>query len=315
MKRNYKKSIKVFAPGTVSNVGCGFDTIGFALNEPGEIVIVSLRNDDKIVIKKITGDNGTIPYNLKKNTASVAVSSFLKKYNGRNIGVDIEIRKKMPTGGGLGSSAASAVAAVYGLNKLLGSPFKKNELLNFAMDGEAIASGGIHADNVAPALLGGITLIRDYNPIDIIKIPAPKNLYCIVLHSNVIVETKKARKLIKSEISLKSARKHFGNMGTLIAGFYESDFEKIGKAIEDEISEPARSKLIPGFYDIKNAALNAGAYGCSISGSGPSIFAFSKTKKDAEVIGKAMGKVAHSHNLKTKTFISTVNNIGPKIIS
>ncbi|MCP5063548.1 MAG: homoserine kinase [Ignavibacteriae bacterium] len=315
MKNNYKKSIKIFAPGTVSNVGCGFDTIGFALNEPGEIVVVSLRKDDKIVIKKITGDNGTIPYNIKKNTASVAVNSFLKKYNGSNIGVELEIRKKMPTGGGLGSSAASAVAAVYGLNKLLGNPFTKMELLDFAMDGEAIASGGFHADNVAPALLGGITLIRDYNPIDIIKIPPPKKLFCTVLHSNVIVETKKARKLIKDEISLKSARRHFGNMGTLIAGFYESDFEKIGKAIEDEISEPVRSKLIPGFYEIKNAALDAGAYGCSISGSGPSIFAFSQNKKDAEIIGKAMSKAAHIHNLKTKIFISTVNNVGPKVIN
>ncbi|MEE9430940.1 MAG: homoserine kinase, partial [Melioribacteraceae bacterium] len=168
IKNIKKRSIKIFAPGTVSNVGCGFDTIGFALNEPGEIVSVSLRSDKKIVIKKITGDNGTIPYNIKKNTASVAISSFLKSYKEKNIGVNIEIRKKMPTGGGLGSSAASAVAAVYGLNKLLGNPFTKMELLNFAMDGEAIASGGIHADNVAPALLGGITLIRDYDPIDII---------------------------------------------------------------------------------------------------------------------------------------------------
>ena len=310
-----KKSIKIFAPATVSNVGCGFDTIGFALNEPGEIVVVSLRNDDKIMIKKISGDNGTIPYSIKKNTASVAVSYFLKSYNEKNIGVDLEIRKKMPTGGGLGSSAASAAAAVYGLNKLLGSPFKKIELLNFALQGEAVASGGIHADNVAPALLGGITLIRDYNPIDIIKIPVPKKLYCTILHSNVIIETKKARKLIRDEISLTSARKHFGNMGTLIAGFYESDFEKIGKAIEDEISEPVRSKLIPGFYDIKNAALNSGAYGCSISGSGPSIFAFSKSKKDAEKIGIAMRKAAHNNNLKTNIFISTINNKGPKEIS
>jgi homoserine kinase len=280
--------IKVFAPATISNVGCGFDTIGFAIHEPGDIVDLSLRNDGLVKIKKITGDGGVLPYDIKKNTASVGILEMLKNYRDKTIGVNIVIRKKMPIGSGLGSSAASSVAAVYGMNKLLNNYFSDNDILDFAIKGESIASGAIHADNVAPSLFGGFILIRNYNPIDLIKLPVPKNLYCSVLFPHIVIETKKARKLINKQIPLKKARKHFGNIGALVSGLYESDFDKIARSIEDEISEPARATLIPHFYDIKNAALNEGAYGCSISGSGPSIFALSKSKVKAQNIAKAM---------------------------
>ena len=306
--------IKVFAPATISNVGCGFDTIGFAIHEPGDIVELSSRNDGIVKIKNITGDGGVLPYDVKKNTASVGILEMLKNYNDKNIGVNITIRKKMPVGSGLGSSAASSVAAVYGMNKLLNNYFSENDVLDFAIKGESIASGAIHADNVAPSLLGGLVLIRDYNPIDIIKIPVPKNLYCSVLFPRIVIETKKARKLIKKQIQLNKARKHFGNIGTLVSGLYESNFDKIARSIEDEISEPARASLIPYFYEIKNAALNSGAYGCSISGSGPSIFAFSKSKVSAEKIVSAMKMITDKAGIKTTIYISKINSEGPKII-
>lgn len=309
------KRIKIFAPASVSNVGCGFDTIGFAINEPGDIVKLSLRNDGIVKIKSIKGDGNFLPYEIEKNTASVGILEMLKNYDDKSIGVNIEIYKKMPIGSGLGSSAASAVAAVYGMNKLLDNHFNENEVLNFAVKGESIASGSIHADNVAPSFFGGFVLIRDYDPIDIVKLPFPKNLYCVVLYPNLIIETKEARKLIKKNLSLKKARKHFGNIGTLVSGLYENDFPKIGKAIEDEISEPVRASLIPNFYDIKNAALKNGAYGCSISGSGPSIFAFSNSHSKARKIGSEMKKIVDKSGIKSIIYISTINLIGPKIIS
>ena len=309
-----KKTIKVFAPATISNVGCGFDTIGFALNEPGDIISLKLRNDGIVRITKITGDSGVLPKEISKNTTSFAILEFLKKYKDKTIGVDIEIRKKMPIGSGLGSSAASAVAGVYGLNILLGNPFDEKDILDFAIKGESIASGAIHADNVAPALLGGFILIRDYNPLEIIKIPTPKNLYCAVVYPHIVIETKAARKLIKKQIPLTLARKHFGNIGALVSSLYANNFDLLGRTIHDEISEPARSTLIPGYDDIKAAALKSGAYGCSLSGSGPSIFAFAKSKSSAERIGKAMQNEVKKNGIKVSLYVSKINNVGPKVI-
>jgi len=309
-----KKNIKVFAPATVSNVGCGFDTIGFAIDKPGDIVSLKLRTDGKIRITKITGDKGVLPTDINKNTASVAIIELLNNYKDKSIGVDVEIRKKMPIGSGLGSSAASAVAAVYGMNILLDNYFSEKDILDFAIKGESIASGAIHADNVAPSLTGGFILIRDYNPLEIIKLPVPKNLYTTVIYPHIIIETKRARKLIKKQITIASARKHFGNIGSLVSALYEENIDLLGRTIQDEISEPARATLIPGFYDIKKAALNTGAYGCSISGSGPSIFAFSKSKNIAVKIGKAMQEVTNKIGVKSNIYISKINKVGPRII-
>jgi len=309
-----RKSIKVFAPATISNVGCGFDTIGFAINEPGDIVKLKLRNDGKVRIYKISGDGGVLPKGIDKNTATVSILEFLKKYEDRNLGVDVEIRKKMPIGSGLGSSAASAVAGVYGLNKLLNNPFSEAEILDFAVKGESIASGAIHADNVAPCLLGGFILIRDYNPLDLIKLPIPKNLFCAVIYPHLVIETKKARKLIKKHIPIQSARKHFGNIGSLVSALYTNNINLLSKTIYDEISEPPRSKLITGFSDIKNAAMRSGAYGCSISGSGPSIFAFAKSRISANKIAIAMNSIAKINGMNSSMYVSKINTIGPKII-
>jgi homoserine kinase len=309
-----KKSIKVFAPATISNVGCGFDTMGFAINEPGDIVTLKLRYDGKVKITNITGDGGVLPTDITKNTSTVAILELLKNYEDKSVGVDVQISKKMPIGSGLGSSAASSVAAVYGLNRLLGNPFDEMKVLDFAIMGESIASGAIHADNVAPSLLGGFVLIRDYDPVEIVKLPVPKNLYCAVVYPHIIIETKKARKLLKKQISIPSARNHFGNIGSLVSSLYENNIDLLSRTIHDEISEPTRSALIPGFNEIKNTALEAGAYGCSISGSGPSIFAFAKSKTGADKVGKAMKTAVLNNGMNVTLYVSKINSVGPKII-
>lgn len=306
--------IKVFAPATISNVGCGFDTIGFALNEPGDVVKVKLTNNSKVRITKISGDNGKLPYDIRKNTSSVAILELLKNYNDSSLGIDLEIHKQMPIGSGLGSSAASSVAGVFALNKLLGNPFSQNEVLNFAIKGESIASGAVHADNVAPCLMGGFIIIRDYNPLEIIQLPVPQNLYCAVVYPHIVIETKKARKLIKKKIDLPKARKHFGNIGAMVSSLYENNISLLARTIHDEISEPARSILINGYNGIKQAAIENGAFGCSISGSGPSIFAFAKSKKNADKIGNIMKDEVNKNGMKATLFVSKINKRGPKII-
>jgi homoserine kinase len=309
-----EKSIKVFAPATVSNVGCGFDTLGFAINEPGDIVIVRKNNLNKIRVTNITGDNGLIPRDAELNTASVAVMHLLSKFN-ESVGLDIEIRKKMPLCSGLGSSAASAVGAVVAANLLLNEPFNKNELLNFALLGEKVASKAIHADNVAPCLFGGFVLVRDYNPPDIVELKYPKQIYCTVLYPHITINTAEARKLIQKKLPLTKARRHFGNVGSLVAGLSTSNYELIGKSIVDEIAEPYRAKLIPGYYEIKNSALNAGAIACNISGSGPSIFAFCKSEDTAHTVGARMLNKLKGLNVKGSLFVSKINPDGTKIIS
>lgn len=307
------KSIKVFAPASVSNVGCGFDTIGFAINGLGDELIIKPNSHGILNIKKIIGDKGRLPKNAEANTATVAMLSMLKSLKSRQ-GFDIEIRKKMPLCSGLGSSAASAVAGVFALNEILERPLDRNELLKFALDGEFIASRAIHADNVAPSLFGGFNLIRSYNPIDIIKIHPPKSLHCTVLYIDTEINTAESRKLISKNIPLKKSREHFGNIGALVHGLHISDYSLIGRSIQDFIAEPARGKLIPHYYEVKEAALNAGAFGCNISGSGPSIFAFSDSENHAAQIGNAMKNVFSTKDIKRKVYISKINTDGPVVL-
>ena len=270
------KSIKVFAPATVANVTCGYDILGFAVHEPGDEVIIALTNSDKINIQEIKGDEGVLPKTVEKNTVSVAIKAYLE-HLGEKRGVDIYLEKKMPLGSGLGSSAASAVAGVYALNTLLDSPLTPLELLPFAMQGEAMACGEAHADNVAPALLGGFVLIRSYHPLDVVKIDSPKDLYATIIHPRIEIATKDARSILKKSLLLKDAIKQWGNVAGLITGLIKEDYALIGRSMEDVIVEPVRSMLIPGFDQVKESAINSGALGCGISGSGPSIFALSKS--------------------------------------
>jgi len=308
-----KKDIKVFAPATISNIGCGFDVMGFAINGPGDEIILRLNNSGKITIKSINGDNGKISYNPEQNTATVALSAMMKDLK-LSCGVEIEINKKMPIGSGLGSSAASAVASVFAMNKILDEPAPIEKILEYGMKGEYIASGSMHADNVAPCLYGGLILIKSYNPVDIVELNIPDNLYCTVLYSNVEVKTLTARKMLPKAVSLNKAITQWGNVGGLVAGFMKNDYELIRRSIKDVIVEPIRAVLIPGYYSIKDAALEAGALGCNISGSGPSVFSLSQSEETALKVGKAMKKVVDNLKIKNTLYISKINKTGPEVL-
>jgi len=307
------KSIKVFAPASVSNVGPGFDMMGFALNEPGDEIIVKLNNSNKLQITKITGDSGKLPLNPEKNTTTGAINSLFKKYEIKE-GLDITINKKMGIGSGLGSSAASAVAGVFAVNKLLDLKISKYDLLEHALAGEFIASGGIHADNVAPCLFGGFVLIRGYNPVDIIKLDYPTNLLCTVVYPDIEIKTSEARKILSKSIPIQDAIAQAGNAAGLTLGLMKKDFKLISRSIEDKIAEPKRAKLLPCYNDVRNSALEAGALNCNISGSGPSMFAFSTSERDAERIGTAMKIAALNKGFKSSLYISKINKKGPVVL-
>ncbi len=305
--------IKVFAPATVANVAAGFDVLGFALEKPGDIVELYRREDNRIEIKNITGDKGKLPREVEKNTASVAISHFLRDI-GNPFGVDIVIKKEMPLSSGLGSSAASSVAAVYGINIMAGNPLPVKDLINYTLDAEVVACGSAHADNSAPSLLGGFVLIRSYSPLDIVELPVPNGLSCAVAHPHTEVNTGDARKILKKEISLSNAIKQWGNLAALVAALFKGDFELLGRSLEDSIAEPVRSLLIPGFDEVKQAAMSAGALGCSISGSGPSVFALSSSLNGAKKVGEAMKMAFGRIGLECDLYISNVNKIGPKVV-
>lgn len=309
-----KKTIRVFAPASVSNVGPGFDLMGFALNEPGDEIKLSLNNKKEVRITKILGDGKRLPLGPNKNTTTVAIKSLLKKYE-LEVGLDVEIRKKMGIGSGLGSSAASAVGGVFAANKLLGLELSNYELLEHAIAGEFVASGSVHADNVAPSLFGGFVLIRTYTPtIDVIKIDYPQNLFCSIIFPDMEIKTSEARRILSKSINLKTAIAQAGHASALVAGLLNKDFNLIGRSIVDHIAEPKRAKLIPCYNEIREAALSAGAVNCNISGSGPSMFAFSNSKLKAEEIGMAMKKASESKGLKSKIYISQINKKGPVVL-
>lgn len=308
-----KNSIKVTAPASVSNVGPGFDIMGFAIDQVSDELIIKESGKKGITIKRITGDGGQIPLDPKKNTAGYAILKMQEK-TGDDRGYQLEIKKVTGLGGGLGSSAASAVAAVFAYNKIIGDPFTRDELLDYALMGESIASKAIHADNVAPSLFGGFILIRSYDPIDIIKITPPKDLYCTVVYPQIVVKTSEARKILKKTISLKDGIAQCGNVAGLITGLIKRDYDLLGRSLVDRFAEPYRATLIPGYQQIKDSALSAGAIGCSISGSGPSIFAFSTNQTSAESIGRAMKRAVTKNGMKSKLYISLINKSGPVVV-
>ncbi len=308
------EQIHVFAPATVANVASGFDILGFAIDFPGDEVILRKTDRSGVIISEITGEQGKLPFDPQKNTAGVAAQLFLQ-HIGTNQGLDIRLHKKMPIGSGLGSSAASAVASLSAANHLFGEPLSKKELLPFAMECERRACGFAHADNVAPALFGGFILIRSYEPLDIIEIPTPAQLFCTVIHPQLEIRTEDARKILKKQILLKDAIIQWGNTAGLIAGLMKTDYDLIGRSLQDVIIEPIRSILIPGFSEIKKAAVDAGALGCSISGSGPSIFALSKTRGTAEQVGLAMQNKFQSLEINSEIYVSKINQNGPVILT
>ena len=303
--------IKIFCPATIANISCGFDVLGLCLETVGDEMIIRKSDVKGIKITKIVGEE--LPLETSKNVAGVAALALLDAIDYK-FGFEIEIYKNIKPGSGIGSSAASAAGAVFGINELLGKPFTRKELVEFAMKGEAIASGSEHADNVAPAILGGITLVRSSAPLDIIKIESPSELYATVIHPQIELKTSEMRAVLQPMIPLKSAILQWGNLGGLIAGFYTSDYELIGRSLHDEIVEPLRGPFIPKFDVIKKTAIENGALGSGISGSGPSIFALSKGIETANRIAKAMLVVYEDMNMPFEIHVSKVNTEGVKII-
>ncbi|WP_321827960.1 homoserine kinase [Maribacter dokdonensis] len=303
--------IKVFCPATVANVSCGFDVLGVALDSVGDEMVVRKVPQKGIKITKLTGQD--LPKETLNNVAGVAGNAFLlaSDYDG---GFEIEIDKKIKPGSGIGSSAASSAGAVWAMNHLLGNPFSKTELVKFAMEGERLASDVAHADNVAPALFGGFTLVRSYSPLDIIDIPAPTELYLTIIHPQIEIKTSDSRKILKTTISMETGIKQWGNVGGLVAGLFKKDYDLIGRSLEDHIVEPIRSILIPGFDEVKKVSLEAGALGSGISGSGPSIFAFSKGKDTALKVGESIKKVYDKIGIDYEIHVSKINTEGVKIL-
>lgn len=303
------EEIKVFCPATIANVSCGFDVLGLALDSVGDEMVVRKIPEKEIRITKIIGQD--LPLETGKNVSGVAGLALLEKsdYDG---GFEIEIDKRIKPGSGIGSSAASSAGAVWAMNELLGRPFSKLELVQFAMEGEKLASDVAHADNVAPAIYGGFTLVRSYAPLDIVPIPTPDELFATVIHPQIEIKTSDSRKILKTTISLEKGIKQWGNLGGLVAGLFQSDYDLIGRSLEDHIVEPIRSILIPAFDDIKTNAMDAGALGCGISGSGPSIFALSKGENNAQNVAKSMKETYKNIGIQFDIHISKVNIHGVK---
>lgn len=307
------QSIKVFAPATVANVVCGFDILGFAVNKPGDELIMEITNKPGVNIVSIEGDEGKLPLNPAKNTVSASVISLLEKLDQPDVGFNIKLKKKMPMGSGLGSSAASAVAGLFAANELLGNPLTKEQLLPFAMEGEALACGHGHADNVAPALFGGFTLIKSYEPLEVIALPVP-DLYCALLYPHVDVPTRDARQIIRSKVLLKDAVTQWGNIAGLISSLYTQDYDLLGRCMKDVIVEPIRSMLIPEFDKMKETAMNNGALGFGISGSGPTVFSLYKSKDDAEKVLQTLKKMLLAKGIESNIYLSKINKNGPVIL-
>ena len=312
---NIREKIRTYAPATVANVACGFDVLGFAIHQLGDFVTAERSEKKGVHIHSISGDDGRLPREPEKNTAGLAILSMLKEAEMEpEFGISLSIEKQMPLGSGLGSSAASSAAAVVAVNALLGQPYSKDELLPFAVEGERAASESVHADNVAASLFGGFVLVKEHQPPDIISLHTPEKLHCTIIHPEIEIQTKNSRKILKKQVLLEKAVTQWGNLGALVAGLYTEDYELIGRSLKDVIIEPMRSLLIPGFDEMKQAAQQSGALGCSISGSGPSLFALSTSEDDANKIADAMGQVLDNIGLDYNRYISGINTVGATIV-
>jgi homoserine kinase len=304
--------IKVFAPASVANVSCGFDVLGFAVHRPGDMVEMQLNDSGLVCLERVEGDDGRLPRETEKNIVSAVVINYLE-HLGVKQGVDITLIKQMPFGSGLGSSSASAVAGLVAINELMGKPMTREELLPFAMEGERLASGNAHADNVAPALLGGLVLIRSYEPLDVIRLPYPDNLCVALVYPHVEIPTMAARKIIKSSITMKNAIKQWGNVGGLVAGLCTNNMDLISRSMEDVIVEPIRAMLIPMFYEMRELAMDNNALGFGISGSGPTVFALCDDMEKAGNIAALLHNLLDNSGIESTIYVSDINKEGPLV--
>ena len=323
--------IKIKAPATVANMVCGFDILGFAVNNPYDEMEMRLvtRAADQAAITIINMDDFNLPTDPEKNVAGAALIAFIEEYTANSIiekslgtesklidfskiGFEVKINKLIKPGSGVGSSAASSAGAVVGANYLIGNPFSKDDLVRFAMNGEKVASGVKHADNIAPCIHGGVTLVRSIFPLEIVALPSP-TLFVTIVHPQIEVRTADARSILKQNVQLKDAIKQWGNIAGLVAGLMKGDYDLIGRSLEDVIIEPVRSILIPGFDELKKASKAAGALGGGISGSGPSIFFLSKERDTALAVEQEMKKLYEGLALAHHTYVTTINQKGVEI--
>jgi homoserine kinase len=307
--------IAAFAPATVSNVACGFDVLGFALDSPGDVVTAEATVARGVEIVAIEGDQGRLPREAVRNTAGAATLALLDRL-GAARGVRLTVHKGIPLSSGVGSSGASAVAAVVAVNELLGRPAALDVLLECAMQGEVAGCGAAHPDNVAPALYGGFVLARAVTPPDVIRLPVPEALCCAVLHPHLEVHTGTARALLGDAVPLGAAVRQWGNVGGLVAGLFMNDLPLIARTLEDHVAEPKRAPLVPAFDQVKQAAQSAGALGCSLSGSGPSIFALCSSLERAELAGEAMRAAFRAAtDVGADLWVSRVGTRGARIVA
>ena len=306
--------VTAFAPATVSNVACGFDVLGFPMEAPGDWVTARMTPSG-VQIDDIIGDEGRLPREAERNTAGVAARAMLEAAGDRR-GVALTIRKGLPLSSGLGGSAASAAAAVVAVNALIGGHASIDTLVRCALEGEGLGAGGAHPDNIAPAICGGFVLVRHPNPPDIVRLPVPAGLTVVVVHPDLEIETARARALLGTSVPLADAVRQWANLGALVHGLHVSDFALISRSLEDSIAEPRRAPLVPGLAVIKRAAVDAGALGCSLSGSGPSIFALCRDRSVAERVAPAMtAAVLKEIGGESQTYISSISTRGAYVVS
>lgn len=309
------KSVTAFAPASVANVGCGFDVMGYAVDGIGDRVTVSYQPDADVSKVILNGAYGHLtPLDRHKNTAGVAVDTFLNSIGQSDLKLLIMLEKNMPLGSGMGSSASSSAAAVFAANYILGNPLSTTELIPFAMEGERIACGTAHADNVAPALLGGFTLIRSYKPLDIVPVQCPDDLFSAIVHPQIELNTSDARRVLKNEVSFQNAIIQSANTAGFMVALLRSDYELLKRSMSDLLAEPYRMQLIPGFDSIKNAAMEAGAVGCGISGSGPSVFALCQGETTAKRVVLAIQDGFTKIGLHNEGYVSRANAQGSRIV-
>ena len=304
-------TIKVFSPGSVTNLSCGYDILGFCLDKVGDTIIVKKIPEQGLRISSI--DKYDLPLSIDDNVAGIAAKAMINEVKISH-GLDIKIEKGIKPGSGIGSSAASSVGTVFAINKLIGSPFSDRELIRFAMEGEKYVSGSYHADNVSPILLGGITLVRSVKDLDIIKLPNPKDLIATIIRPEIEIKTSDSRKVVKSKVTIDKMVRQSANLAAFISSLYTEDYDLMSNSIVDEIIEPDRALLIPEYYNIKQISLGAGAIACGISGSGPAIFSLSKSDKVANNILDKMSSHFDSVNINYNGFVSKINSEGVKVI-
>ena len=311
--------VRVYAPATLSNLGPGFDVLGLAVEQPGDYVEAEWSDTPGVEIVEVRGDTGRLTTDPTRNVVGIAATAALQAFDARKTdsrppGVRLWLDKRMPLASGLGSSAASSVGGVLAVSELLGGVFDRNELIACALEGERAVSGGVHADNVAPCVAGGIVLIRSYTPMELLSLPVPDALRVAVVHPHVSVVTAEARRLVaERRFEIAQVVANLGQLGALVTALHRGDLELFGRAISDALVEPIRGPLVPGFADVKQTALEAGALGCSLSGSGPSVFAFASSDDQAAGLAACMvARFREVAGLESDIYVGRVNTHGAR---